>query len=163
MSVSKRSPFSRYNTIIRMSIIQTFPLISPQKEAGSRLPPLYPTYSGAKRVSKAIDFAIKYKTEPCRSWEKGTCKYGENCAFAHGIQELREKTHISTRYRTQQCYHFFELGYCLYGQRCQFKHRAEASTAPGSRTDSRKSSMDESVPTTSNRLRVFTELASGKV
>ena len=143
-----------------MAIFQKNQLISPQKEAVNGLPPLHPNSFAHKRASKAIDFEIKYKTEFCRSWEKGLCRYGENCAFAHGTQELREKTHISAKYKTQLCYRFFELGYCLYGQRCQFRHRKEASTAPGSRTSSRKSSIDESVPTTSSRLQIFTELAS---
>jgi hypothetical protein len=31
-----------------------------------------------------------YKTELCRSWEeKGTCRYGTKCQFAHGEEELR--------------------------------------------------------------------------
>ena len=31
-----------------------------------------------------------YKTELCRSWEeKGTCRYGNKCQFAHGEEELR--------------------------------------------------------------------------
>ena len=31
-----------------------------------------------------------YKTELCRSWEeKGTCRYGNKCQFAHGEDELR--------------------------------------------------------------------------
>ena len=32
-----------------------------------------------------------YKTELCRSWEeKGTCRYGTKCQFAHGEEELRK-------------------------------------------------------------------------
>ena len=32
-----------------------------------------------------------YKTELCRSWEeKGTCRYGAKCQFAHGEEELRK-------------------------------------------------------------------------
>jgi len=32
-----------------------------------------------------------YKTELCRSWEeKGTCRYGSKCQFAHGEEELRK-------------------------------------------------------------------------
>lgn len=32
-----------------------------------------------------------YKTELCRSWEeKGTCRYGPKCQFAHGEDELRK-------------------------------------------------------------------------
>ena len=32
-----------------------------------------------------------YKTELCRSWEeKGSCRYGAKCQFAHGEEELRK-------------------------------------------------------------------------
>jgi tristetraprolin/butyrate response factor 1 len=32
-----------------------------------------------------------YKTELCRSWEeKGTCRYGPKCQFAHGEDEVRK-------------------------------------------------------------------------
>ena len=35
---------------------------------------------------------LNYKIVKCKNWEKdGTCKYGENCTFAHGDSELREK------------------------------------------------------------------------
>ena len=31
-----------------------------------------------------------YKTEPCRNWEeRGACRYGNECRFAHGEEELR--------------------------------------------------------------------------
>jgi len=30
-----------------------------------------------------------YKTRPCRLFSHGCCKYGKNCAFAHGSEELR--------------------------------------------------------------------------
>jgi len=34
-----------------------------------------------------------YKTELCRSWEeKGTCRYGPKCQFAHGEDEIRKVT-----------------------------------------------------------------------
>jgi tristetraprolin len=34
-----------------------------------------------------------YKTELCRSWEeKGSCRYGAKCQFAHGEDELRRVT-----------------------------------------------------------------------
>lgn len=34
-----------------------------------------------------------YKTELCRSWEeKGSCRYGTKCQFAHGEEELRKVT-----------------------------------------------------------------------
>jgi hypothetical protein len=34
-----------------------------------------------------------YKTELCRSWEeKGSCRYGPKCQFAHGEDEIRKVT-----------------------------------------------------------------------
>lgn len=41
-----------------------------------------------------------YKTELCRSWEeKGSCRYGAKCQFAHGEEELRKvQRHPKVRY-----------------------------------------------------------------
>ena len=73
---------------------------------------------------KASDFKIKYKTELCKFYEMtGRCKYGENCAYAHGIENLRSKVTNTTAYRTKKCIQFFDNGYCPYGSRCQFKHQ----------------------------------------
>ena len=30
------------------------------------------------------DFRTKYKTEKCKFYELGNCRYGDKCAFAHG-------------------------------------------------------------------------------
>ena len=74
--------------------------------------------------TKALDFNIKYKTELCKNYEiKGYCKYGENCAYAHGKENLRLKVTNTTAYRTKKCVQFFENGYCPYGNRCQFAHQ----------------------------------------
>ncbi|KAI0724276.1 hypothetical protein C8T65DRAFT_625996 [Cerioporus squamosus] len=56
-----------------------------------------------------------YKTELCRSWEeKGTCRYGAKCQFAHGEDELRKvQRHPKT---------FWVSGSCPYGKRCCFIH-----------------------------------------
>ena len=73
---------------------------------------------------KASDFKIKYKTELCKFYEMtGKCKYGDNCAYAHGIENLRSKVTNTTAYRTKKCIQFFESGYCPYGSRCQFQHQ----------------------------------------
>jgi hypothetical protein len=73
---------------------------------------------------KASDFKTKYKTELCKFYEMtGKCKYGENCAYAHGIENLRSKVTNTTAYRTKKCIQFFETGYCPYGSRCQFQHQ----------------------------------------
>ena len=74
--------------------------------------------------AKASDFKIKYKTELCKYYElTGQCKFGNNCAYAHGRENLRSKVTNTTAYRTKKCIQFFENGYCPYGNRCQFRHQ----------------------------------------
>ena len=35
---------------------------------------------------------LNYKIVKCKNWDKdGTCKYGNQCTFAHGEEELRNK------------------------------------------------------------------------
>ena len=72
------------------------------------------------------NFKTKWKTEICRYWEMyGECKFGENCAFAHGDSELKQRK-LTFNYKTKACKQFFELGYCSYGSRCQFSHKKES-------------------------------------
>jgi len=76
-----------------------------------------------KKLAGEVDFRTKYKTEVCKYWAAyGYCEFGDQCAFAHGKQEIREKVHISTNYKTKKCIQFHENLYCPYGQRCQFLH-----------------------------------------
>ena len=68
-------------------------------------------------------FKTKWKTEICHYWEMhGECKFGDNCAFAHGNFELKKRKK-TFNYKTKPCKQFFELGYCSYGSRCQFSHK----------------------------------------
>jgi len=77
-----------------------------------------------KFKSTATDFKVKYKTELCKYYEiNGYCKYGDSCAYAHGIENLRSKVTNTTFYRTKKCVQFFENGYCPYRNRCQFAHQ----------------------------------------
>ncbi|KIY51337.1 hypothetical protein FISHEDRAFT_26045, partial [Fistulina hepatica ATCC 64428] len=63
-----------------------------------------------------------YKTELCRSWEeKGTCRYGGKCQFAHGEEELRT-VQRHPKYKTEICRTFWVSGSCPYGKRCCFIH-----------------------------------------
>ena len=48
------------------------------------------------------------------------CPKGDDCAFAHGQEELRARP--INNYRTVKCRHFQEKGWCQYGPRCQFMH-----------------------------------------
>ena len=78
--------------------------------------------------STAADFKIKYKTELCKYYEiNGFCKYGDNCAYAHGKENLRSKITNTTAYRTKKCVQFFQNGYCPYGNRCQFAHQVSSN------------------------------------
>ena len=77
---------------------------------------------------EAKDFKVKYKTELCKNFEiNGYCKYGDKCAYAHGIENLRSKVTNTTAYRTKKCVQFFEQGYCPYGSRCQFAHQLKSN------------------------------------
>ncbi|OMJ87168.1 hypothetical protein SteCoe_11171 [Stentor coeruleus] len=111
-----------------------------------------------KRYLREEDFRMKYKTEICRNWELGSCEFSENCAFAHGYEELRYKNIISSNFKSKKCKQFHELGYCIYGNRCQFKHKdilldnLENSESTG--CSSRKSSDEPK----RRRLRVFMDL-----
>ncbi|KIJ68674.1 hypothetical protein HYDPIDRAFT_24928 [Hydnomerulius pinastri MD-312] len=63
-----------------------------------------------------------YKTELCRSWEeKGSCRYGTKCQFAHGEEELRTVSR-HPKYKTEICRTFWVSGACPYGKRCCFIH-----------------------------------------
>ena len=71
------------------------------------------------------NFKTKWKTEICHYWEMyGECKFGDNCAFAHGDYELKQRK-LTYNYKTKPCKQFFEIGYCSYGSRCQFSHKKE--------------------------------------
>jgi len=77
---------------------------------------------------KDLNYRIKYKTELCKSWEMHQyCRYGDECAFAHGIKELRTKHFVPTNYKTKLCHQFHEFGYCRFGHRCQFLHNSSMS------------------------------------
>jgi hypothetical protein len=67
----------------------------------------------------------KKKTEMCKNMVHfGECKFGENCSFAHSVNELQKKKHVPSNYMTKLCQQFHdpEIGYCNYGERCQFLH-----------------------------------------
>ena len=117
--------------------------------------------SSQKRPAREIDFRLKYKTEICRNWESGLCEFGDKCAFAHGAEELRQKTHLSSNYKTKKCKQFYELGYCMYGNRCQFRHKEEthsskASINPSTSLASSRKSSEEILA--KRRLPIFEDL-----
>jgi hypothetical protein len=82
-------------------------------------------YIEKDKTEEYNNFKTKWKTEICHYWEMyGECKFGDNCAFAHGDSELKKRK-MTFNYKTKPCKQFFELGYCSYGARCQFSHKKE--------------------------------------
>lgn len=64
----------------------------------------------------------KERTEICKFWLNGQeCKFGEECAFAHGSEQLLKKTHVASKFRMTLCKSYLH-GNCQYGSRCQFSH-----------------------------------------
>ncbi|CAJ0583081.1 unnamed protein product, partial [Mesorhabditis spiculigera] len=67
-----------------------------------------------------------FKTSLCREFLHGHCSYGQNCTYAHGVQELRdpnERQQKHPKYKSMPCNKFSESGWCRYGTRCQFEHK----------------------------------------
>ena len=65
----------------------------------------------------------KKKTELCKNYELyHDCYYGDNCCFAHGIEELRENISLPS-YKTKMCKCFIENKVCNFGIRCSYKHQ----------------------------------------
>lgn len=67
------------------------------------------------------------KTELCKNWELfGDCYYKDNCSFAHGELELRNKLLVNNngnqKYKTKPCRSFIEKSFCPFGNRCQYTH-----------------------------------------
>ena len=64
----------------------------------------------------------KKKTELCKNYELyHDCYYGDNCCFAHGIEELRDNILLPS-YKTKMCKSFIENKTCNFGVRCSYKH-----------------------------------------
>lgn len=67
----------------------TVPLSASNAAANGTIPT--PTGSSSGGPSATNRKLGLYKTELCRSWEeKGSCRYGTKCQFAHGEEELRK-------------------------------------------------------------------------
>ncbi|KAL7849566.1 hypothetical protein SRHO_G00211890 [Serrasalmus rhombeus] len=84
------------------------------------LPTSAPSLSTAATTTSS-----RYKTELCRTFtERGVCKYGSKCQFAHGAEELRG-INRHPKYKTELCRTFHSIGFCPYGIRCHFVHNNE--------------------------------------
>ena len=76
--------------------------------------------------NRKFENSVKYKTEICKNFQLfAKCKFGLKCCFAHGIDELRERTQLNNSYKLKVCKNYQEIGYCKYGHRCQYVHFKE--------------------------------------
>ncbi|CEF62379.1 Cth1 [Strongyloides ratti] len=68
-----------------------------------------------------------YKTALCISYRlKGVCSFGDNCRFAHSLEELKPPPVRHPKYKTQLCDKFSATGICPYGSRCNFIHTTKS-------------------------------------
>ena len=65
---------------------------------------------------------LSFKTEICKNWKIGACTFGNQCMFAHGVQELRTRNSAINHYKSKRCDSYYSLCYCTYGTKCTFKH-----------------------------------------
>ncbi|CAG8477142.1 10330_t:CDS:2 [Diversispora eburnea] len=100
--------------------------------------------------------AALYKTEMCRNWEeRGSCRYGSKCQYAHSPVELREVAH-HPKYKTEICKTFWQNGTCPYGKRCCFIHNDTNGILLRKNTEASKVS-NKSARLGSSELRAFTD------
>merc|ERR1712180_4476 len=84
-----------------------------------------PASPGSQVSQSSSQQSSRYKTEMCRPFqEHGTCKYGDKCQFAHGINEVRN-VNRHPKYKTDLCRTYHSVGFCPYGPRCHFIHALE--------------------------------------
>ena len=75
---------------------------------------------------RKFETSAKYKTEICKNFQLfAKCKFGSKCCFAHGLEELRDRTQLNNSYKLKVCKNYQEIGYCKYGHRCQYVHFKE--------------------------------------
>ena len=66
------------------------------------------------------DEGPRYKMTICRHWQRGFCKKGDTCTFAHGEEERRAPT---------ICKHW-KTGSCKKGDKCAFTHSEVLTESP---------------------------------
>ena len=78
---------------------------------------------GAKKSPPKIPEATKFKIEMCKNWEtQGWCTFGDKCTFAHGKNELVDKSFVIPKYKSRKCESYYFNGFCNFGPKCNYLH-----------------------------------------
>lgn len=90
------------------------------------------------------NFRLNYKTEICKNWlQTGRCEFQGECTFAHGYEEMHQKTTVSLNknYKTKLCkqWHKWTPKFCRYGDKCQFIHDERAQLGSGKEAEAPES------------------------
>ena len=104
--------------------IYSYPNILQHRGPNINLKISHKRYSNQKEKEMFFEkIKIKKKTELCKNYELyKDCFYGDNCSFAHGIEELRDNV-ILPSYKTKMCKSFSENKACNFGIRCSYQHK----------------------------------------
>lgn len=91
------------------------------------------------------------KTQLCTFFANGACARGEECKFAHGMEEVRKKPNLE---RTRLCADVMNFGCCKKGPNCNFAHstcelrgrtRASKTKAAAKLSDGKKTMLGAAV------------------
>lgn len=100
-----------YGTISRSSSTEEGPQPTCHRQKGGR-------HKKKGSTDTQGSYQQKFKTEMCKNFQlQGYCRWGSNCSYAHGLDELRAKTHLNTNFRSKICKLFHRQGGCPYGLR----------------------------------------------
>ena len=63
--------------------------------------------SDEERKNYLESYSMKFKTELCKNFNTtGSCEFGKFCSFAHGEEELLQKTIIDGQFKSKPCEEF---------------------------------------------------------
>ena len=104
--------------------VNSFPNALQHRGPNINLKVFHKRYSNQKEKEMFFEkIKRKKKTELCKNYEfYKDCYYGDNCSFAHGIEELRDNTSLPS-YKTKMCKSFVENNTCNFGIRCSYQHK----------------------------------------
>ena len=113
----------KINKILRNKI-NSYPNISQHRGPNINLKIYHKRYSNQKEKELFFEkIKRKKKTELCKNYELyKDCYYGDNCSFAHGMDELRDNIVVPS-HKTKMCKSFFENKTCNFGIRCSYQHK----------------------------------------